>query len=176
MTTPETALSAGEPLYISNAGLVLTSPFLPHLFRTLDMIENGGWKDAASAARAPHLLQWLVDGAGTAPEPMLALNKVLCGLPLSAPLDNSVEITEREQQTCTQLLQAMISNWTPIAQSSVTALRETFLQREGKLQEQADRWILHVQRKTVDMLVDQIPWSFSFIHHPWMTKPLHVTW
>ena len=176
MTTPETSLPAGATIYVANAGLVLTSPFLPHLFKTFGLTANGAWKDAASAARAPHLLQWLVDGASNAPEPALALNKLICGLPPSAPLDTHFEITVREQETCTQLLQAMLANWTVLAHSSIAALRETFLQREGKLQEQSDRWTLQVQRKTLDVLIDRIPWTFSVVYHPWMPKPIHVTW
>jgi hypothetical protein len=165
-----------EPLYVQNAGLVLTVPFLPRLFSMLDMTSEQGWKDAASARRAPHLLQWLVDGRTSAPEPELGLNKVLCGLALTAPIEVSIEITEHEKDTCGQLLRAMISNWTIIAQTSVEGLRETFLRREGKLQAEVDRWNLKVQRKTLDVLVDQIPWSISVIHPAWMTLPLHVTW
>jgi hypothetical protein len=174
---PEIPITASEPLYVGNAGLVLTSPYLPHLFRTLDMTASGGgWKDAASAARAPHLLQWLADGAGTSSEPLLALNKILCGLSPAAPLDAHFESSQREQDICTQLLQAMIANWPVIGQSSVQALREAFLQREGNLLEEEDRWTLRVQRKALDALLDRLPWNFSSIRQAWMTKPLYVTW
>ena len=174
---PEIPISANEPLYVNNAGLVLTAPYLPHLFKTLEMTASGGgWKDAASAARAPHLLQWLVDGAGPSPEPLLVLNKILCGLSPAAPLDPHFESSQREQDVCTQLLQAILANWAVIKSSSVTALRETFLQREGTLLEEEDRWQLRVQRKALDVLLDKVPWNFSTIRQPWMTKPLYVTW
>ncbi len=58
----------------------------------------------------------------------------------------------------------------------MTGLRQTFLQREGKLERGADAWKLRVQRKTVDVLVDQVPWSLSVVFHPWMREPVHVTW
>ena len=169
-------MTTNDPIYIANAGLVLTAPFQPRLFSILDMTENNTWKDAASAARAPHLLQWLVDGSSNTPEPALALNKLLCGLPLSAPLDTRIEVTEREQEVCTQLLQVMIANWTAIRNTSIAGLRDAFLQRQGKLQQEEDRWNLQIQRRSVDMLIDQLPWSISFIHHPWMTTNLHTTW
>jgi hypothetical protein len=70
----------------------------------------------------------------------------------------------------------MIANWQAIAQSSIAALRETFLQREGKLEQHENGWKLRVQRKTVDVLVDQVPWNFSVILLPWMPLPLYVTW
>jgi hypothetical protein len=58
----------------------------------------------------------------------------------------------------------------------MAGLRETFLQREGKLQPTHDGWKLRVQRKTLDVLVDQIPWSISVVFHAWMPQPIHVTW
>lgn len=169
-----------DPLYASNAGLVLASPFLPRFFETLDMTEKGDgvtrWKTRAATAHATHLLQFLVDGRTSAPEPTLVLNKILCGLDLGTPVEAGIEITERERETSEQLLKSMIANWKVIAQSSTAALRETFLQREGKLEQHENGWKLRVQRKTLDVLVDQVPWSFSVIRLPWMPLPLYVTW
>ena len=170
----------GSILYIGNAGLVLAAPFLPRFFEMLDMTEKSDgttrWKSPAEAARATHLLQWLVDANESAPEPTLVLNKLLCGLDTAVPIDAGIEITDREIDAGEQLLKSMIANWQVIAQSSVAALRETFLQREGKLEQRGDRWKLVVQRKTLDVLVDQVPWSFSVIRLPWMPLPLYVTW
>jgi hypothetical protein len=167
-------------LYVSNAGLVLTSPFLPRLFEMLEMTGKGdgatGWRTQAATAHATHLLQFLVDGRASAPEPTLVLNKILCGLDLATPVDAGIEITERERDASEQLLKSMIANWQVIAQSSITALRETFLQREGKLERHESGWKLRVQRKSLDVLVDRVPWSFSVIRLPWMPLPLYVTW
>jgi hypothetical protein len=168
-------------IYIDNAGLVLTAPFLPHLFRTLDLLhedENGRvrLRDMESVSRAVHLLQYLVDGRTDAPEPLLVLNKILCGVPTSAPVEREIHLTEEEREICQQLLQAMIANWKAIENSSIAALQETFLQREGKLEHSSDGWKLRVQRKTLDVLVDQVPWSISMPYHNWMPQPIYVTW
>jgi hypothetical protein len=146
----------------------------------LAMTEKGDgatrWETPAATARATHLLQFLVDGRASAPEPTLVLNKILCGLDLATPADAGIEITEREREASEQLLKSMIANWQAIAQSSIAALRETFLQREGKLKRHESGWKLRVQRKSLDVLVDQVPWSFSVIRLPWMPLPLYVTW
>jgi hypothetical protein len=167
-------------IYVRNAGLVLTGPFLPRFFETLEMIEKSDgvtrWKTQSAAARAVHLLQFLVDGQTSAPEPTLVLNKIMCGLDLAMPVEAGIEIKEREREVSEQLLKAMIANWQIIGQSSIAALRETFLQREGKLEQHEHGLKLRVQRKTVDALVDQIPWSFYVILQPWMSLPLHVIW
>ncbi|HVG46490.1 MAG TPA: contractile injection system tape measure protein, partial [Longimicrobium sp.] len=174
-------LDDGEPVYVANAGLVLASPFLPHLFASLGLLGEGEdgrprLRDAEAVSRGVHLLQYLVDGRTDTPEPALALNKVLCGVPLATPVDASIQMTGEEQATCDQLLAAMLARWEAIRGTSVAGLRETFLQREGRLNGAEGGWKLTVQRKTVDVLVDQVPWSISVVLHRWMPAPLHVTW
>ncbi len=169
------------PIYIDNAGLVLTGPFLPHLFQTLDLLDSGsegraGLRDHDAVSRAVHLLQYLVDGRTAAPEPLLVLNKILCGVPPSTPIAAEIEPTDRERETCERLLRAMIENWKSISNTSIAGLQETFLRRDGRLERSDEGWKLRVQRKTVDVLVDQIPWSISLIYHRWMPQPLYVEW
>ena len=171
----------GEPIYIDNAGLVLAGVFLPHLFRTLDMLGQNEasatqLRDHDTASRAVHLLQYLVDGRCSAPEPLLVLNKIMCGLPVGAPVARDIEPSERERELCDSLLAAMISRWEIIQDSSVAALRETFLQRDGRLARKGEGWELRVERKTLDVLVDRVPWNVSLIFNAWMPSPLHVTW
>ena len=179
LAEPEEA--GGEPLYIDNAGLALAGAFLPHLFRSLDMLgqnEAGATqlRDHDTASRAVHLLQYLVDGRCSAPEPLLVLNKIMCGMPVGAPVAREIEPSERERELCDGLLAAMITRWEIIQDSSVAALRETFLQRDGRLVRKGEGWELRVERKTLDVLVDRVPWNASLIFNAWMPYPLHVTW
>jgi hypothetical protein len=173
--------SKGEPIYIDNAGLVLANPFLPHLFRSLDLIEQdeGGQtrlRDRQAISRASHLLQYLVDGRASTPEPLLVLNKILCGAPVAAAIEGKIDPSGEEIELCERLLKSIISNWKIIQNTSVAGLRETFLQREGRLERFDDGWKLLVQRKTVDVLVDHVPWNLSVVYHDWMSTPIHVTW
>ena len=169
-------------LTLACAGLVLTGPFLPELFRTLDMLhedEHGTTHlhdDRETASRAVHLLQYLVDGRTSAPEPLLVVNKILCGVPTGAPINRKIDSTDEERAVCEQLLKSMIANWSIIANTSITGLQQTFLQREGRLERSNDAWNLIVQRKTVDVLVDQVPWNVSVVYHRWMSQPVYVTW
>jgi hypothetical protein len=177
---PDDEITAA-PIYISNAGLVLTGPFLPHLFQTLDLLDSGDegrarLRDHEAISRAVHQLQYLIDGRTSAPEPLLVLNKILCGVSPSTPIAREIEPTDREREICDLLLRAMIENWKSIPHTSIAGLQETFLQRDGKLERSDEGWKLRVQRKTVDVLVDQIPWSISLIYQRWMPQPLYVEW
>ncbi len=180
-TSRPAAAHDGDEIYVANAGLVLLHPFLPRMLQQLDVLS----KDAKGqpringtddASRAVHLLQWLVDGSCDTPEPSLALNKLLCGLELDTPVARAIVPGEDEMALCQQLLAAVTGNWSSIGNTSAAGLRETFLQRDGRLQRRDGKWTLTVSRKTVDVLVDQIPWGFAVILHPWMPKELAVIW
>ncbi len=73
-------------------------------------------------------------------------------------------------------MEAMIANWTPLGSSTAEAISETFFIRQGRLDRDGPNWKLFVQRKTVDVLVDQVPWGFGVIYHEWMPSPLQVNW
>jgi len=74
------------------------------------------------------------------------------------------------------LLHAVTQHWKPLANTSIAGLRESFLQRNGSLQLKRDAWHLSVEARSFDMLLDQIPWSFSTIKFPWMDRVIYVEW
>lgn len=171
----------GEAIYVGNAGLVLFGAFLPLYFDRLEVLTTGpdgrrriGGVEAAT--RAVHMLQYLVDGRCDRPEPDLVLNKLLCGLTPATPVGPSIEPSEQDRALADSLIASVIQHWTIVNNTSPAGLRETFLQREGKLVFSTDCWTLAVNRKTVDVLVDRVPWGLSPIFHPWMGWPLHVSW
>ena len=63
-----------------------------------------------------------------------------------------------------------------IGNTSVAGLRESFLQRGGTLWRKDDAWHLQVEQKAFDMLLDQLPWGFATIRHPWMQQAVYVHW
>jgi hypothetical protein len=170
-----------KPIYVMNAGLVLITPYLPALFErvgllTADAEGRLSWVKPEAAERGIHLVQYLADARIDAPEPLLALNKVLCGLDPSWLAPPAIELTDVEEETCASLLDALIAAWRRQSGSSASALRETFFQREGRLRRADSGWQLEVERKALDVLLDNLPWSFSTILHPWMPEPLSVSW
>jgi hypothetical protein len=180
--SPPPAVQAAAPaaaldgLAVHNAGQVLLSPYLPRLFDMLGLLEDGRFATPAQARRACHLLQFMVDERSDAPEHDLALNKLLCGLDLRQPLDAGITIEERERTAIEGMLAAVIDHWGAIGSASVAGLRETFLQRPGLLAFTDKSWRLKVEKKTLDILMERLPWGFSVIRHPWMTQPLMVDW
>jgi hypothetical protein len=166
----------GERLALINAGLVLAAPYLPRLFNMLGLVKEGRFVDTEAAERGVHLLQYLACAEPAAPEYQLVLNKLLCGLPLDAPVPAGIDIGDTERDTIVGLLKAIISAWSGLGNTSVDGLRQSFLMREGEVWLEGESWQLCVAPGPFDMLMERLPWSFSIIKFPWMALPLHVSW
>jgi hypothetical protein len=165
-----------DALYLSNAGQVLAAPYLGRLFAMVGLTEGARFKSSDAAERAVHLLQFIVSGQTDCPEYLLGLNKVLCGLKLSAPIVREIVPSDAEREAVDTMLRAMIAHWKTIGNTSPDGLRQSFLQRRGSMYLKDDAWRLKVDAGAFDMLLDTLPWSFSVIRHPWMERAVHVEW
>lgn len=175
-TRTASKVSEGEPIFIANAGLAIVSHYLPRLFSMTGALEESEFRNEEARCRAVCLLQYLVDGSLTFTEHRLPLNKILCGMEPEAVVDCNVVPNSTETEAVDGLLQAVIAHWSAIGKTSVAGLRESFLQREGRLSRTAHGWQLLVQSRTFDMLLDRLPWSYKLTKHAWMPTALHVEW
>jgi hypothetical protein len=154
--------------------VVLLHPFLPAFLEALIVAADD---KLLLPERALCLLHFLVTGQTTAPEYEMALFKVLCNLPMTAPVEADVSLTAHEQEEGQALLRAAICHWDVLRNTSPDGLRGTFLLRPGKLTQRHDGdWLLQVEPQSCDILLDQLPWGISMIKLPWMEKMLWVEW
>lgn len=165
-----------EEVHVENAGLVLAAPYLPRLFTLLKLMDKGVFVDEAAAERAVHLLQFLATEEAGAPEHRLVLNKQLCGVRTGKPLAPGIDILREEKEVVEQLLNGILAHWKILGSTSIAGLRQSFLRRHGTLWLKDDAWHLHVQPMPYDMLLDQLPWSYKLVKHPWMQRPIHTVW
>lgn len=168
--------SLEEAIYVENSGIILLHPFWEMYFAELGLLYDRQFRDEAAGCRAVLLLHWLATGSTEAAEFDLPLQKVLCGLPLDTPLPGRWELSPREQAESENLLRTMLGHWPPLQHSSMEGLRAGFFQRPGRLEEKEDHWLLTIEKKTIDLLLEKLPWGFSTIHLPWMEKTLLVEW
>ena len=161
-------------LFINYAGLVLLHPFLPQFFRGIGIAEK---EALLYPNRALYVLHYLATGKWNAPEYDLAFMKVLCGIPVESVTDPEDGPRSEEEDETAALLYAVIRHWKALKNTSPESLRETFLKRAGKVSEQSNgEWLLQVESKGYDVLLDQLPWGISMIRLPWMQYMLHVEW
>ena len=85
-------------------------------------------------------------------------------------------LTEEEKSESLDLLNSAIKHWGKLGKSSPEGLREGFLQRDGKLEKRRQGWYLTVDQKSIDILLDFLPWNLRIVKLPWMTEMLRVEW
>jgi Contractile injection system tape measure protein len=168
--------SDAAAIYVENAGLVVLWPFLESFFAHLGLTEDRQFKDSASVQRAVGLLQYLAAEEASAPEYLVPLNKVLCGMPPEEVFDFGPPITPAEIEACTELLTAAIDHAPILHDMSIGGFRGGFLLREGQLSVRDGHWLLRVQRETHDIVLDRFPWSARIVKLPWMAAAMQVEW
>lgn len=163
--------------YIDNAGIVLINgSLLQRGFQELGWIKNKLVVDEVAQHKMIAWLDYLVWGEHKIHEYGLALNKVLLGLQPIDICDIHIELTAGEKQEADELLLHVIQYWSALKNTSIDGLRQTFLQRNGRLSQTDGGWQLHVEAKTVDILIERLPWAYSIMKLPWMQQPIFTQW
>jgi hypothetical protein len=165
-----------EEYFINNAGLVILSPFLKQMFASLNLCRKKHFRSELEQMHAVLLSQYLVTGATKIAEHELPLNKILCGLPLNKTLPAEFNPSEKEAKRCDELLHSVLEYWAELKSTSAEALRHTYIIRNGKLIDKEDYWLLIVEYKTYDIMLQFLPWTIGVIYLPWMKKRLMVEW
>lgn len=172
---------AEQPEYIpvTNAGLCLFAPWLMRLFGMLDLLseDRKDLKDMDARIRAIFIMQRLVTSeVREYKEGELAFNRLLVGCPFNVPLPKSIELTDKEIETVESMLAGVKANWPKMANTSIGGFQRSFIEREGHLEQQESKWVLTVENKAYDILLDSLPWSYKMIRLPWLKKPISVSW
>ena len=174
-TQPSYPAKAVEDIYVEGAGMVILHPFFQELFNSLDLLEGKHFREQLSQRRAIALLSYLSFGEIDIPEYELLLPKLLCAWPWEEPLP-PYDLNEGERQAGDELLSAVLRHWSALRSSSPEWLRETFFWRDGKLTPVDMGWLLTIERRAQDVLLNKLPWGIGVIRLPWMADFLHVSW
>jgi len=161
---------------VANSGLVIAAPFLPAFFDRLGLLEEGAMRGPPEQHRAAALLHFLATGEAACPEQELPLAKLLAGLDLDSIHDPGEPLADDECEEADMLLDALLDHAPMLGKISRSGFREAFLLRAGSLTTRDGHWLLRVERQGIDVLVDRLPWSFSWVRLPWMRDPLSVEW
>ena len=164
-----------EGIYVNQAGLILLHPFLQYFFAAIGLLDGKSFKDEIAQQTAVHVLHYLATGKEQEMEYNQVLEKYLCGLYIHQPVERFIPLSEAIKEECTQVLKAVIGHWSALKNTSPDGLREAFLQRNGKLVSGA-RDHLVVESKSIDILLEKLPWNYSVIALPWLQKELYVDW
>jgi hypothetical protein len=163
-----------EGVFVHNAGLVIVASFLPMFFKKLSLLSEAN--ELIDNNKAAMLVQYLASGKEIIAEFELGLAKILCNLEMETPVDTSIILTSEEKEEANELLLSAIEYWSILKNTSVDGLRDSFLVRDGKLSFNKNEWLLQVEQKPYDMLLQNLPWNISMIKLPWMKNLLKTEW
>jgi Contractile injection system tape measure protein len=161
-------------LLVENAGLVILNPFLKHFFKGIGLLnEENALTDKVLAA---HVLHYVATGRERDFEQLMTFEKYLVGIDPFESIPREIAISDAIKAESENLLKAVRDNWKPLQSSSSASLRETFIQRHGKLIHESTNPRLVIERKTVDVLMNQLNWTISIIRLPWLDEIIFVEW
>ncbi len=162
-----------EGIFINNAGLVIVAAFLPAFFKKLGIATNNELTDQHKAAC---LIQFLASGKEQVAEFELGLARILSGFELDEPVNTLLKLSEEEKKEADELLHSVLEYWDILKNTSVESLRDSFLMRAGKLSFDGKEWLLQVEQKGYDVLLQNLPWNISMLKLPWMKYLLRTEW
>jgi hypothetical protein len=165
-----------EKLIVRHAGIILLAPYLKNYFSKTGLLENSLWINNDARYKGIILLKYLSSGIFKNYEYQLILEKILCGTTPAEPVPSDIELSDSDIEESELLLASVIENWKALRNTSVTGFRETFLKRDGIITGSGKDWLLQVERKTVDVLLESIPWGYSTIKLPWNDYLINTEW
>ncbi|MES2797452.1 MAG: contractile injection system tape measure protein [Bacteroidota bacterium] len=166
-----------KTLDCKNAGLVILFPYIKRFFENIGLIQNGEFTEQKSQNTAIQCLQYLATGQSISEEEAdYLLPKILCGVEIEYFVEFRDELHDYIKVEADELLKSVIQNWQKLGNSSIEALRESFLKRNGFITIEENQIILKVEESGVDILLDSLPWGFRNYHLPWMRFNLVTEW
>lgn len=83
-------------------------------------------------------------------------------------MPKNIELTQKEVETIESMLSGVKANWIKLKNTSVGGFQRSFIERDGFLEQQDKKWVLTVDNKAYDILLDSLPWSYKTIRLPWL--------
>jgi hypothetical protein len=166
-----------DAYFINNAGIILFYPKLKSLFTYHGLMEENNFISNENRYIAARLIQFVAQRNTDFKEYNLVLNKLLCGIDLEFPVYSNLEpdiiISENEIH---KFYTDCFKKWAFVRNTSLNGISDSLLLRNGKITDEQDHFILLVERKGMDVVLDSLPYPISVIHLPWMLKPIFVKW
>ncbi|WP_209328732.1 contractile injection system tape measure protein [Lunatimonas salinarum] len=161
-------------LPVIHAGLILLHPFLLAFFQDVDVI--GKDKKMTHSVLGLHLLHYVATGNLKPFEFELGFEKFLVGWNGLFPYKKGLVLTNDQLRKCDLLLESLMANWQKLKNTGKETVRTGFLQREGKIIEEPDRYRLVLERKAQDVLLKGLPFNLGVVKLPWQKKLVFVEW
>jgi hypothetical protein len=166
-----------EKINIANAGLILVHPYLRYVFRDLEWTNSDHqFVNINAQQKAILWLQYLINGKSRQPEHALVLNKILCGWPVHMPLPGRCNFSGKEKQAVQDIIDSLREHWRVLKNTSQQGLVVSFIERPGVIEKTNNDYLLRIERNTIDILLESLPFGIQTIKLPWNEYIIHTEW
>jgi len=122
------------------------------------------------------LIHYLASGKEDISLDEMEFPMLICNFPANLSLDPSQKLSQEDKKESNHVLQIAIEHWKALKTTSPNGLRSGFLMRNGILEKEKNDWKILVEKKSIDVLLDQLPWSLDMIKLPWHNHVWTVKW
>ncbi|OHX65971.1 contractile injection system tape measure protein [Flammeovirga pacifica] len=165
-----------QELAIENTGLCLLSPYIPHLFKSLDLIVNQQFEEEGNLKLAIQVLHYMATKKRNIQlDDNVIFLKLLTGCPIDQFLEFDEELPSSYVDEVEHLLEVVQQHWKVYKNKDNDGLRVMFLMRNARLNF-GNEILIKVENSTYDILMNTLPWTYSRVHFPWMENSLRVEW
>lgn len=161
---------------LKNIGVILLHPFLNEMFIKLDLIKGSAFKTHKTRSKGVLLIHYLASGKEDISLDEMEFPMLFCDFPANLQLDLSTKLSQRDKEESNRVIQVAIEHWKALKTTSPNGLRSGFLMRNGNLKKGKNNWKILMEKKSIDVLLDQLPWNLHMIKLPWQNHFWTVEW
>lgn len=171
--------------YSYDAGLLILWPFLSTLFERLDLLQDDFSEESKkrkifisdrAQAKAYSLLLFL---CGSDKESgYYGVINLLVGYEFDAIVTMPVPLNAKEEKEALSLLELVIARWEVLKKMPYSSFQSLFLQRKCLISLTEMGVMVTVEKQTLDILMQKMPWGLGLIQLPWLDKDtcISVEW
>ena len=97
-------------------------------------------------------------------------------MPLNSAIPQKIIITKKIKTECQSLLENVIERWSALKNTSSKGFVLSFLQRNAILTKNNKDWLLRVESKSIDVLLETLPWSVNIVKLKWNDYLINTEW
>lgn len=171
--------------YSYDAGLLILWPFLSTLFERLGLLQDDFLEDGKkrksfisdeTQAKAYSLLRYLCGGDKEAG--YYGVINLLVGYEFDAIVLEPILLTPEEEKEALSLLEVVIMRWEVLKNMPYSSFQGLFIQRKCLVSLSEMGAIVTVEKQTLDILMQKMPWGLGLIQLPWFESnhSISVEW
>ena len=158
-------------------GLMLLAPFLSTLFRRMGLLEKNEFISEMEQLKAYKALMTIpkIDETESF-EFQDLIPRIITGIAPEDTINFVPELTDDEITELTNFLNAVISQWPVMANSTLRGFIESFLLRDGKVWKAGKVWKIEVNGHGADIILQTLTWGFATMKFPWTPYMIETDW